>query len=83
MARSTEKQINKMLDELKIELGLKSRAKSSVYFYSVIAYAFKKGGVSLSYYLNGCYTLTNDHMTYKEITFDELFTPRLTIKKYF
>ena len=80
MTRSTQKEINSLLDEIKTELDLKSRSKASEWFYSVVAKAFKREGFTLSYYLNGEYTITNDNTSYKPISFDQLFTPKLTCK---
>ena len=71
--RSTQKYINQLLDTLKYDLNLKSRAKASQYFYNVLGDNFKRKGYSLSYYMNNKVTITADDVNYIEVPYEYLW----------
>ena len=77
--RTTIKKRNELLDYVKINSGLKSRADAGVYLYSVIAKRFKGFGYSLSHYKDNCFTLTKDHVKYYRIKPDAIYTPYTTV----
>ena len=80
--RSTIKQQNKLLDDIKWAVDLRSRKEAGIFLYSNIAPAFKKYGFTLSHYLNGEFSITVNHSDYHYIGVDDLFTPYTTIAKY-
>jgi len=77
--RSTIKQQNKLLDQIKLDTGLKSRKSALEFLYSNIAPSFKKKGYSLSHYKDGCFQITKDNFRYFTIRHDDLYTPLSTI----
>jgi hypothetical protein len=83
MSRTTIKQANKLIDTIKIEMGLKSRQATLAYIYgnNGPAKAFKNRGFDLSHYKDGVWSLSN----YKRFGFKwfviapcDLFMPKLT-----
>lgn len=79
--RSTIKQKNGMLDEIKDAVDLTSRKDALKFLYSNIAPAFSRYGFNLSHYLNGSFTITKDHTKYYYLKIDDLFYPFTTITK--
>lgn len=79
--RSTNRQKNKILDDIKEAADLSSRKEAYYFLYSVAGRRFKRFGWSVSHYLNGAITITNDHLYYRAISADDLFTPLTTIKE--
>jgi len=77
--RTTIKKQNELLDYVKINSGLASRANASNYLYSVIGRRFKSFGYSLSHYKNNAFTITNDDITYHKINPCDLYTPLTTV----
>ncbi len=84
MKRSTQKQMNKTMDEIKEAMGLKSRQAACNYIYgnSGPAQAFKKLGFSLSHYANGIWTISNyTRYGFKwfTINLNDLWMPKTTV----
>jgi len=77
--RTTIKKQNELLDYVKINSGLASRAKAYNYLYSVIEKRFKDFGYSLSHYKDNAFTITKDHLTYHKIKPCDLYTPLTTV----
>ena len=77
--RTTIKKQNELLDYVKINSRLKSRAEASVYLYSVIGKRFKALGYTLSHYKDNRFTLTKDDLKYHRITPSALYTPSATV----
>lgn len=81
MSRSTIKQQNMLLDEIKDQAGLSSRNKAGEFLYSTIAPSFRSRGYNLSHYKDGCFQLTKDNMRYFSVSCDQLFTPFMTTQE--
>jgi len=79
--RSTQKYINGLLDRIKWDLNLKSRADASRYFYSVLSKAFQNKGYSLSYYKDNMITVTKNHFVYHAVPYDMLWMQNTFIKQ--
>lgn len=73
--RSTVKQQNAILDQIKHDTGLKSRQLAYEFLYTKAAHRFAKLGYHLSHYKDGCITLTSDHMKYHHIDTSDIYTP--------
>jgi len=81
MSRSTIKQQNSILDEIKNSAGLKSRKAAYDMLYSQAGEKFKQLGFSISHYKDGCLQITSNHIDYYTISIDDIFTPRTTVRK--
>ena len=77
--RSTIKQQNSILDEIKTEAGLKSRKEAYNFLYGRAAKSFKRMDYSLSHYMDGQLTITKDHLSYRYISVSDMFTPHMTV----
>jgi len=79
--KSNQNYIIKLLNRLRRDIGLDNQAEASRYFYSVIAYAYKRAGYSLSYYKDNSITITSDNLEYHKIEYDNLWLPSYNIKQ--
>lgn len=83
MSRTTIKEENALLDQLKGEYGYKSRKQARIELYKTIAPRFKRHGYDLSHYKDGIFTLSNyDKFGFRwfRISAFDMDTPLTTIK---